>query len=234
MKQIQAHLRREIFRADKKKRKLQKKLLGFTSKINDSNFDLIEVIVQRDDFLNENKRTLNFDEYAYCLKDGTFSQGIAKIKNHKLKEYYESTFFRNTLQDNPYAKGFSGRFEDCLNSLEKYFKKEDLLSGFYINKVYYRQVYSSINTKNEITDYYFNGSTCLCPIKEFLGMPCVLVIRMSQNNDEFRISRVYIFVLDENFLKKVSQKYNITVKTLFFYYDKEDLNSFKRALLRIY
>lgn len=206
MKQIPEHLRKEIIRANKKRNRLHRKLFGGINEVTDYNFDHIEVKMSRDEFLNYDGSGFNYNEYAYFYKpDGKYSLCAEKIKNHKLKEYYENiVYFEVTF--NPFAKKFYGKFDDCLNLLESNFTKEDIVSGFYLNDVYYSPQYYSITTKNEIESMYFYSTQSICLLDEFLGDIGTTILRI--NTKDFKISKIYFHPSQQKDLINIFYYYN--------------------------
>lgn len=227
MKRIPEHLRKEIIRANRKKNRLSKKLIGTTNKITDLNFDHLEVKVPAEKFLDLNDSSICYDEYAYFYDSKnkeTFN--IEKVKHGKLKEYYER-FLNLHIIDNSFAKHFNGRFFDCIDELSRTMTKEDLLAGFYINGIYFYSNYYTVNLKNEITEIYFQSkSPCLLlPNSELTSK--VVILRFDINT--FTLTKIYTLELYDS-SNVYHKKYN-GAKSFFKYYTPDEELKLQEVLI---
>lgn len=200
MRLIPENLRREIKRANKKANKLRRKN-GYpaVSKINDFNFTNIEVKIPIED-LNKDDIDL-FKEYAYFYNREDLLMGAEKIKDGKLKEYYDkATYFDYNLKD---FESFSLICSKDLivKKLDDYFMQNGIPEiGFKINNHSYMKRYYSFNSEtNELEDIYFyrkevlTTSDIIISSKYLSGSNnCTDIIRVS--NKTFKVNKLYLSV----------------------------------------
>ena len=168
MENLPKRIKREIFRANKKANKLRRKY-GFKnakSKCTKDTLFEIEIKVPYEDFIAGKIPNIEeAKEYAYFYNRDDMYFGVEKIKDGKLKEYYEQTM--------PYIKMFSKNFNEiidtfkCLNianinnqnELIKFLNEKEILKDNYIfkinNSIFYLN-YSSFDIDiNDVDEIYF-------------------------------------------------------------------------------
>lgn len=224
MKRIPEHLRKEIFRANKKRNRLNNKYAKAITKISDINFNRIEVKLDRKELENDKQYSIltdKFDEYAYFYSRYDNRMGAEKIKHGKLKEYYDS-IVKFKLKENKFCPKFIS-LNDVLN---KKLSLEELFGGFYIGNSYFYLNYCSINAKtNQIDDYYFYTEDF-----EYFDnfyflqkdtLKSTLILRLDAHTNE--ISKIYVQSFDLRNLN-IQRKFKETIENIFYYINPKTLD----------
>lgn len=218
MKQILEHLEKEINDAIKLRDLLSKKYF-YKEKATFDNIKFIEFKISKDEFLSQNGK-FSFNEYSIGNKTEKFLN-VLKIKNHKLKEYYE--VIMPFIIKNDYAPSFNGNLKQCFDLINQIVNKNNILSGFKINNNFFTCCYISVNTNNEIDDFYFRcNNPIICDFGEFFGEKCLITIRF--NAKTFKINKIYITIVDFPLFTK---KYNSKILWLNYYYNLENLSKYE-------
>lgn len=228
METLPRKIKREIKRANRKANRLRRKLglKNVKSKCTKKTITEIEIKVPYEDYINGKIPSIkDTKEYAYFYNRGDGYFGAEKIKDEKLKEYYEiinpsiSEDFFNRRQIYKIKNFYISSLKELVEILSNNIKNE-LVFGLN-GKIFYLN-YCSFNLKNQITDLYFyeygissNHEFLKDVLKE--GRE---ILRFSLEKN--RLDRVYL---------EEKTKENLTV---FYYYDITTQNTLvlKECLLQ--
>lgn len=222
MKRIPEHLRKEIFNANEKRNELNNKYAKAETKISNINFNRIEVKLDRKEFENDKKYSIltdKFDEYAYFYSRYDNRMGAEKIKNGKLKEYYDNVVDFNLLNNHEAI-----HFDSLNDILNKELSFIDLFGGFYLKNSFFYLNYCSINAKtNQIDDFYFYTKDFqFFDEFEFMSkdrLKSTMILRLDAHTN--KISKIYIQSCDVDFIQK---KFIETVDNVFYYINPETMD----------
>ena len=205
---------KEIKRANKKANRLRRKLglKNAKSKCTKDSLYEIEVKVPYEDYKNGKipSSLEDCNEYAYFYTRDDLYFGAEKIKNGKLKEYYETLNPNNFIAienegDNCFSDHYvsynnimSSNRDSIINTLNGMIKNKEY--QFKINGKKYYANYYSITPKNEIDQIYFYeikySKGCRDFLYDFDGKYGREILRYSFK--ENRIDKVYFETKDKD------------------------------------
>lgn len=213
MMTIPKRIWKEIKRTNKKANRLRRKLglKNAKSKCTKDSLYEIEIKVSYEDYKNGKIPSLeDCNEYAYFYTRDDLYFGVEKVKNGKLKEYYESLNPNNFIAiENEGNNCFSDqfiRYNNIVSSNRDYiiYTINDLIKNkiyqFKVNGKKYYANYFSITPKNEIDQIYFYeikySKGCRDFLYDFIGKCGREILRYSLK--ENKIDKVYFETKDEN------------------------------------
>ena len=241
MEDLPRKIRREIKKANKLSNKLRRKmwLKNAKSRCTKDTFTEIEVKCSYEDFIAGKIPSIEeAKEYAYFYKrdDGYF--GAEKIKNGKLKEFYEMCIphNKNVYEKMNYTNICSGNITDLLKEIEILIENKNNI--FCINGVKYYVNYFSIDPKSLDSEHIYIYPLEIDSIKD-LSIFYMFKNFFKYNNIFKNLEGIYFPIFRYNKNRKIIDLIyleNLYKDFLNFYYfniENKNLLSLREMLIRI-